>query len=167
MRLARFQTAAINDIIQEEVQKTLQARRSDLNRANRDRLFESVAGIDEKKAAAKRISEAAVLLAEARDLLGEGTILRHHADEIAESAYALMGLCEGEEGEEELDEADEDVVLPPMHPRGREEQPAPRRPAPAIGSSAPAPVKLSGGGGYPGDDGGGADLPPMHPRGRR
>jgi hypothetical protein len=64
-----------------------------------------------------------------------------------------VGMDQGMMGSLPMDQADDDdVVLPPMHPRGRKEdmKPAVEKPR-----------------GYPGDSDEPVDLPPMHPRGRR
>lgn len=173
MRLSRQQTDAINGIIQERLQEAVQTRDGGAEHMRRSRLFEAVVGT-EKKAAAQRIAEAATLLAEARDLLHEGTDLHEQAGSVADLAYDLAGLCEGDVGltEDDLSELDafeeaEEVELPPMHPRGREERPSTVKPVGAPKSSAPpASRPLSAGGGYGDAIDDEFDLPPMHPRGR-
>jgi len=66
---------------------------------------------------------------------------------------------------------DDEVNLPPMHPRGREEKKVAMKPgrinAPPTGMKATLPEPKADGG-YPSDPGDDdVELPPMHPRGRR
>ena len=98
-----------------------------------------------------------------------------------------MGMDQGYDAEDDLDQMtmgggsmpsggmdqEDDVALPPMHPRGREERGGPKpaggevhRGAPPTGMRASLPEPKAGGG-YPGGGDEEVDLPPMHPRGRR
>jgi len=70
-----------------------------------------------------------------------------------------------------MDQVDDDVELPPMHPRGREERKVSVKPGQVKTAGDPTGMKTTlpepkAGGGYSGGSDDDVELPPMHPRGR-
>jgi hypothetical protein len=134
MKLTPRQSAAINQIIMDEVQDALKGRSMVSEHLSRGLLFEEV-GSYEVVESRKKVEEAASLLSEARSLLEADSRLLKHAEEAFEATYILMTMLDEEMGGDdggrdepvhdsphggytEDGEAD-DAGVPPMHPRKR------------------------------------------------